>query len=199
MLSDNRLVRLLRHLADRLGADGCANGGVREHGYSPSGLPQGAVKIPLRLIRGNAQGRQSRLGINFRRVRDSRGSAIDGLAVTLDVIQDVDRATDKLDDSDRHRIGVVAGGTDVDERFDPHDRIDTDVTVPTSKDCPVIIGGAAAGLDYGNRSFGSSSSRPLTKAQAKHRLAFIAHPSIAAISSPPCLLSGKKTLVGPIL
>ena len=91
MLSDNRLVRLLRHLADRLGADGCANGGVREHGYSPSGLAQGAVKIPLRLIRGNAQGRQSRLGINFRRVRDSRGSAIDGLAVTLDVIQDVDR------------------------------------------------------------------------------------------------------------
>ena len=37
---DNRLVRLLRHLADRLGADGCTNSGLREHGYSPSGLPQ---------------------------------------------------------------------------------------------------------------------------------------------------------------
>ena len=78
MLSDNRLVRLLRHLADRLGADGCANGGVREHGYSPSGLAQGAVKIPLRLIRGNAQGRQSRLGINFRRVRTPGGAQLMG-------------------------------------------------------------------------------------------------------------------------
>ena len=67
---------------------------------------------------------------------------------------------------------LVAGATDVEERLDRHDQIDTDVTEPISKDCPVIIGGAAAALDYGNRSFGSSS--PLTKAQAKTDLAFVA-------------------------
>ena len=113
----------------------------------------------------------------------------------LGVIQDADRGTDKLDDPDRHRIGVVASATDVEERLDRHDQIDTDVTEPTSKDCPVIIGGAAAALDYGNRSFGSSSRRPLTKAQAKNRACFHRTLFIAAISSPPCLLSGKKSLV----
>jgi hypothetical protein len=66
----------------------------------------------------------------------------------------------------------VAIATDVEERLHRHDRIDTDVTEPTSKDCAVMIGGAAAALDYGNRSFGSSS--PLTKAQAKTELAFVA-------------------------
>jgi hypothetical protein len=75
----------------------------------------------------------------------------------------------------------VASATDVEERLDRHDRIDTDVTEPTSKDCPVIIGGAAAALDYGNRSFGSSS--PLTKAQAKNRACFRRALFIAAISS----------------
>jgi hypothetical protein len=58
--------------------------------------------------------------------------------------------------------------------------IDTDVTEPISKDCPVIIGGAAAALDCGNRSFGSSS--PLTKAQAKNGACFRRN-FIAAISS----------------
>jgi len=48
---------------------------------------------------------------------------------------------------------VCASATDVEERIDWYDRIDTDVTEPTSKDCPVIIGGVAAALDYGNRSF----------------------------------------------
>ena len=66
----------------------------------------------------------------------------------------------------------MASATDVEERIDRHDGIDTDVTEPTSKDCPIIIGGAAAALDYGNRSFGSSSRRPLTKAQAKNRACF---------------------------
>ena len=36
------------------------------------------------------------------------------------------------------------------------------VTEPTSKDCPVTIGGVAAALDYGNKSFGSSSRSPQT-------------------------------------
>jgi len=80
-----------------------------------------------------------------------------------------------LDDPDRHRIGVVASATDVEERLDRHDQIDTDVTEPTSKDCPVIIGGAAAALDYGNRSFGSSSRRPSPRPSQKTELAFVAH------------------------
>jgi hypothetical protein len=70
----------------------------------------------------------------------------------------------------------VASATDVEERIDRHDRIDTDLTEPTSKDCPVIIGGAAAALDYGNRSFGSSSRRPPHRGPGKKtELAFVAH------------------------
>jgi hypothetical protein len=61
----------------------------------------------------------------------------------------------------------VASATDVEERIDRHDRIDTGVTEPTSKDCPVIIGGRRRRWTTGTESFGSSSRRPLTKAQAR--------------------------------
>jgi hypothetical protein len=70
--------------------------------------------------------------------------------------------------------GLVASATDVEERIDRHDRIDTDVTEPASKDCPVVIGGRRRWTS-GTESFGSSSRRPLSKAQAKTELAFVAH------------------------
>jgi hypothetical protein len=70
-------------------------------------------------------------------------------------------------DESIRRQRLVASATDVEERIDRHDRIDTGVTEPTSKDCPVIIGGRRRRWTTGTESFGSSSRRPLTKAQAR--------------------------------
>ena len=66
------------------------------------------------------------------------------------------------------------------------------VTEPTSKDCPVTIGGVAAALDYGNKSFGSSSRSPQTFFQIAFARSTIASKSIeqSGCALPKCSKTG---------